>query len=134
MLQNTVWLVNKMRQIGMKIFHAPMSFNIDGSDNPNKNLGVLHGCFSDNLYVRGKVRIWGLLIKMKRERWKINLLVKGIEPPSVGCESKMLITTLQVLMCRDKKSSVSSTGLEYQALGSGIRANLIFSDLKVKQT
>jgi len=53
MLQNTVWLVNKMRQIGMKIFHAPMSFNIDGSDNPNKNLGVLHGCFSDNLYVRG---------------------------------------------------------------------------------
>ena len=68
MLQNTVWLVNKMRQIGMKIFHAPMSFNIDGSDNPNKNLDVLHGCFSDNLYVRGKVRIWGLLIKMKRER------------------------------------------------------------------
>ena len=68
MLQNTVWLVNKMRQIGIKIIHAPMSFNIDGSDNPNKNLGVLHGCFSDNLYVRGKVRIWELLSKMKRER------------------------------------------------------------------
>ena len=57
MLQNTVWLVNKMRRLGMKIFHAPISFDINGSDNPNKNLGILAGCDTDKLFVRGKIKI-----------------------------------------------------------------------------
>ena len=55
MLHNTIGLVNKMRQIGMKIFHAPISFDIHGTDNPNKNLGILAGCDTDKLFVRGRV-------------------------------------------------------------------------------
>ena len=53
MLKNTIWLVDKMRRAGVTIFHAPISFDIDGSDNPNKNLGILAGCDTDKLFIRG---------------------------------------------------------------------------------
>jgi hypothetical protein len=65
----------------------------------------------------------------------------GIEPRSVSCESKMLTTTVQVVMCRELNlqykikiyfqiDAVPSRDLEYLALGWGIRANLIFSNFK----
>ena len=37
---------------GIKIFHAPISFKPDGSDNPNPNLGILAGCNDGKLFLK----------------------------------------------------------------------------------
>ena len=37
---------------GIKIFHAPISFKPDGSDNPNPNVGILAGCNSGKLFLK----------------------------------------------------------------------------------
>ena len=42
-----------MRPCGVKVFHAPITFAPDGSDNPNKNLGILGGCDNERLFTRG---------------------------------------------------------------------------------
>ena len=69
--------------------------------------------------------------------------VKGFEPRSRRWEFRLLITTVLVLMCGDLKfyckqnifyknrqnNCVPSRDLGYQALGWGIRDNLIFSNL-----
>ena len=52
MLSKTSKLVNQMRKYGVKIIHAPISFNPDGSDNPNINLGILAGCHNDQLFIK----------------------------------------------------------------------------------
>jgi nicotinamidase-related amidase len=36
MLDNTSQLANELRQLGVKVFHAPITFAADGSNNPNK--------------------------------------------------------------------------------------------------
>ena len=53
MLQKASWLAKEMRQAGVKVFHAPISFGHDGADNPNKNLGILASCDHDRLFTRG---------------------------------------------------------------------------------
>ena len=53
MLLKTSKLVKEMRKAGVKIFHAPISFNTDGSDNPNIKLGILAGCHNDQLFLKG---------------------------------------------------------------------------------
>lgn len=52
MLAKTVDLVRQMRHLGVTIFHAPISFSRDGSDNPNPKLGILAGCDHDSLFTR----------------------------------------------------------------------------------
>ena len=47
MLEKSARLMNDARAKGVKIFHAPISFKADASDNPNKNLGILAGCAAD---------------------------------------------------------------------------------------
>ena len=37
----------------MKVFHAPISFAADASDNPNKGVGILAGCAADGLFTEG---------------------------------------------------------------------------------
>ena len=37
---------------GIKIFHAPISFKPDGSDNPNPNVGILAGCNDGKLFLK----------------------------------------------------------------------------------
>lgn len=53
MLSKSVAVVNKARTAGVKIFHAPISFAEDDSDNPNKGLGILAGCAKDQLFRHG---------------------------------------------------------------------------------
>jgi len=53
MLNNASQLAKDARGYGVKIFHAPISFAEDGSDNPNRHLGILAGCDRDKLFVRG---------------------------------------------------------------------------------
>ena len=46
-------LATKAREAGVKIFHAPITFKADASDNPNKGLGILAGCAGDKLFTAG---------------------------------------------------------------------------------
>merc|ERR1712070_1155220 len=50
MLEKSAALASKARSAGMHIFHVPISFKADASDNPNKALGILAGCAADSLF------------------------------------------------------------------------------------
>ena len=51
MLEKSAELAKQMRKLGIRIFHAPISFSPDGSDNPN--LGIFAGCDNDKLFTEG---------------------------------------------------------------------------------
>ena len=53
MLRNTLKLADYARSVGAHVFHVPIVFREDGSDNPNKNLGILKACHNDNCFVNG---------------------------------------------------------------------------------
>ena len=53
MLQNSIQLVDAARAKGCKIMHTPITFAPDGSDNPNKGLGILKGCYDNSFFTRG---------------------------------------------------------------------------------
>jgi len=53
MLGKASVLAHEVRKLGVKVFHAPITFAGDGSDNPNKHLGILAGCDFDKLFERG---------------------------------------------------------------------------------
>merc|ERR1719231_698838 len=42
-----------VRAAGGAVFHAPIMFQADSSDNPNKGLGILAGCAKDGLFTEG---------------------------------------------------------------------------------
>merc|ERR1712070_583282 len=50
MLEKSAALASKARSAGVHIFHTPISFKADASDNPNKALGILAGCAADSLF------------------------------------------------------------------------------------
>jgi len=50
MLDKSVAVAKLAREAGAKVFHVPISFAADGSDNPNKRLGILAGCANDKLF------------------------------------------------------------------------------------
>merc|ERR1711998_232879 len=53
MLDKSAALATTAREAGVKIFHAPITFKADASDNPNKGLGILAGCAKDGLFTEG---------------------------------------------------------------------------------
>merc|ERR1712048_482266 len=53
MLNKSMSVAAAVRKSGGKVFHAPISFAEDGSDNPNKGLGILAGCAKDKLFIVG---------------------------------------------------------------------------------
>merc|ERR1712048_929974 len=53
MLKKSVAVAAAVRKSGGKVFHAPISFAQDASDNPNKGLGILAGCAKDELFTTG---------------------------------------------------------------------------------
>lgn len=53
MLPKSAALAQKARDSGIKVFHAPISFAADASDNPNKGIGILAGCANDALFTEG---------------------------------------------------------------------------------
>merc|ERR1711998_532778 len=42
-----------VRAAGGKVFHSPIMFKADASDNPNKGQGILAGCAKDSLFTEG---------------------------------------------------------------------------------
>jgi nicotinamidase-related amidase len=53
MLDKSAAVAKAIRRAGGKVFHVPISFAKDGSDNPNKGLGILAGCAKDELFTSG---------------------------------------------------------------------------------
>merc|ERR1711966_445025 len=53
MLAKSISVCEHARAKGLKVFHVPISFEADGSDNPNKGLGILRGCFEGGLFTCG---------------------------------------------------------------------------------
>jgi hypothetical protein len=53
MLENSIQLCDAARAAGCTIMHTPITFNADGSDNPNKGLGILKGCHDNSFFTRG---------------------------------------------------------------------------------
>uniref|UniRef100_A0A7S2HTS8 Isochorismatase-like domain-containing protein n=2 Tax=Octactis speculum TaxID=3111310 RepID=A0A7S2HTS8_9STRA len=53
MLAKSAEVAESARRAGSKVIHAPISFAEDGSDNPNKGLGILAGCAADKLFTSG---------------------------------------------------------------------------------
>jgi len=53
MLAKAATVTAQARAAGAKVFHAPISFAEDGSDNPNKGLGILNGCAEGKLFTAG---------------------------------------------------------------------------------
>merc|ERR1712193_305495 len=53
MLKKSISVAAAVRKSGGKVFHAPISFAHDASDNPNKGLGILAGCAKDKLFTTG---------------------------------------------------------------------------------
>jgi len=53
MLANTTKVADAVRKTGAKVFHTPITLKADGSDNPNKGLGILAGCYKDQLFAAG---------------------------------------------------------------------------------
>mmetsp|Transcript_28833 Transcript_28833/g.51343 ORF Transcript_28833/g.51343 Transcript_28833/m.51343 type:complete len:468 (-) Transcript_28833:80-1483(-) len=53
MLKKAADVCKTARDKGAKVIHAPIMFKEDGSDNPNKNLGILAGCAKDKLFTEG---------------------------------------------------------------------------------
>jgi len=53
MLERSAEVAAKAREKGVTIIHAPISFKADGSDIPNKGLGILAGCYADSLFTEG---------------------------------------------------------------------------------
>merc|ERR1712048_642009 len=53
MLNKSVLVAEAARAAGARVFHAPISFAHDSSDNPNKGLGILAGCCKDSLFTTG---------------------------------------------------------------------------------
>merc|ERR1712048_82781 len=53
MLEKSATVASAVRKAGGKVFHAPISFAKDASDNPNKGLGILAGCANDKLFIAG---------------------------------------------------------------------------------
>ena len=52
-VENAANVAKVAREKGCVVMHAPISFLEDGSDNPNKNLGILKGCAEGGLFVEG---------------------------------------------------------------------------------
>jgi len=50
MLAKSAALADAVRGAGGKVFHVPIMFAADASDNPNKGLGILAGCAKDSLF------------------------------------------------------------------------------------
>jgi nicotinamidase-related amidase len=53
MLSKAATTAAAVRTAGAKVFHAPIMFKADASDNPNKNIGILAGCAKDALFTEG---------------------------------------------------------------------------------
>merc|ERR1719444_149871 len=74
MLSKTSELVKAARSKGAKIFHTPITFKKDMTDNPNKALGILKGCKEGELFLQNT---WNAEIVKEISQEAGDVYVKG---------------------------------------------------------
>merc|ERR1711975_177257 len=74
MLAKSAALATKAREAGVKIFHAPIMFKADASDNPNKGLGILAGCAGDSLFTENT---WNTEFHESMQPQEGDVVIKG---------------------------------------------------------
>merc|ERR1712232_440039 len=74
MLEKSVEVAKVAREVGAKVFHAPISFAEDASDNPNKKLGILAGCADGKLFTAGT---WNAEICDKMKPQENDVMITG---------------------------------------------------------
>merc|ERR1719152_187268 len=99
MLSKTVSLAETMRSTGGKVFHVPIMFKADASDNPNKRLGILAGCAKDSLFTEGT---WNSEIckEMAPKEGDITIVgKKGLDAfPNTDLEAKLVANGIETVM------------------------------------
>jgi len=74
MLAKTAKLVEGARAKGVKIFHTPITFTKDMSDNPNKGFGILKNCKDGEAFLEGT---WNAEIVKEISQKEGDIHVKG---------------------------------------------------------
>merc|ERR1712178_658600 len=74
MLDKSVEVCDAARAKGAKIMLVPIIFKADGSDNPNKNIGILKGCHDGQLFTEGT---WNAKICDKMAPKEGDIVVEG---------------------------------------------------------
>jgi len=99
MLGKAASLAKDARAAGAMVFHAPISFAEDGSDNPNKKLGILAGCYNDKLFTEGT---WNAAICDEMTPEDGDVLVKGKKGlsgfPGTDLEEKLVANGIETVV------------------------------------
>lgn len=101
MLSKSVALADSVRSYGGKVFHVPIMFKADASDNPNKGIGILAGCAKDSLFTEGT---WNSEIckEMTPKPGDVQVVgKKGLDAfPGTDLEAKLLANGIEtVALC-----------------------------------
>jgi len=98
MLPKSAALANAARAAGVKVFHAPISFAADASDNPNKGVGILAGCAADGLFTEGS---WNADFHPSMQPQQGDVVVRGKKGldafPNTDLESKLLANGIETV-------------------------------------
>jgi nicotinamidase-related amidase len=99
MLGKSADVANAVRAAGGKVFHAPISFAKDGSDNPNKGLGILAGCVKDQLFTAGT---WNVEFCDAMKPQESDIVVagkKGLDAfPGTDLEAQLMAHSIETLV------------------------------------
>lgn len=74
MLEKSAALAKKAREAGVSVFHTPIMFKADASDNPNKALGILAGCASGSLFTENT---WNTEFHESMQPQEGDVVIKG---------------------------------------------------------
>lgn len=74
MLEKSAELAKKARAAHVNVFHAPIMFKADASDNPNKGLGILAGCAGDSLFTENT---WNTEFHESMQPQEGDVVIKG---------------------------------------------------------
>jgi len=99
MLEKSSALASKARDSGVNIFHAPIMFKDDASDNPNKALGILAGCANDKLFTEGT---WNAEFHPSMQPVEGDVVVsnkKGLDAfPGTDLEEKLVANGIETIV------------------------------------
>merc|ERR1719333_908087 len=99
MLAKSAALAQTVRAAGGKVFHVPIQFKADASDNPNKSLGILAGCAKDSLFTE---KTWNSEIckEMAPKEGDVTIVgKKGLDAfPNTDLEAKLVANGIETVM------------------------------------
>lgn len=99
MLAKSADVAEACRKAGLKVLHTAITFKEDGSDNPNKALGILAGCAGGKLFTEGT---WNADFCASMTPQEGDLIVKGKRGldafPGTDLEALLLANGVETLV------------------------------------